>query len=311
MDPIPVAVSFTTLLLAQTYTVLLILAAMEEDPNLTNTNEAIVLTPERISQVLTSTATKHLLSVRVSRSGRVVSTHTSSGKKKRRKMRRFDWDRARKAIMSDFLGPQPLFDDRQFARFFRVSRHIVEEIILVAGNADPFFTQRSTLQGKMGICPKVKVLIALQVYAYGISPNAFTPYYQMSETTARSSFLKLAKILINDDDLRYKYLRDMLKSDAYNLENLHYSAHGVEGMLGSLDCMHLNWKNCPVAHQGQFQGKESMPTLVMEAVSDYNLRIWHYSLGWPGSLNDINIWDRSTLLQRFTNGYYAKELDFE
>jgi Plant transposon protein len=64
---------------------------------------------------------------------------------------------------------------------------------------------------------------------------------------------------------------------------------GVEGMLGSLDCMHVYWKNWPVAWQGSQTGKPGKPTIVLEAFADYNLWFWHSSFGWPGSLNDINI----------------------
>ena len=49
----------------------------------------------------------------------------------------------------------------------------------------------------------------------------------------------------------------------------------------------------------------------MEAFADYNLWFWHHSFGWPGSLNDINIWNRSSLLKRFLDGSFADEVDFE
>jgi hypothetical protein len=86
--------------------------------------------------------------------------------------------------------------------------------------------------------------------------------------------------------------------------------HGVAGMVGSLDCMHVGWKNCPVAWQGQEQGKEGFPTIVLEAVSDYNLWFWHVSFGWAGTLNDINIWERSPLLEAFIDGTWRDNIDF-
>jgi len=102
----------------------------------------------------------------------------------------------------------------------------------------------------------------------------------------------------------------MTKADAERVTQLHFQQHGVHGMLGCLDCMHVVWKNCPVALQGAFTGKEGTPTLVLEAMSDFNLWIWHASFGFAGALNDLNIWENSLLLQDMLDGTMAS-LDFE
>ncbi|CAN1290215.1 hypothetical protein LINPERPRIM_LOCUS20599 [Linum perenne] len=47
-------------------------------------------------------------------------------------------------------------------------------------------------------------------------------------------------------------------------------------MLGSIDCMHWPWKNCPVAWKGQFtRGDQGIPTIMLEAVASQDLWIWH------------------------------------
>jgi Plant transposon protein len=66
-------------------------------------------------------------------------------------------------------------------------------------------------------------------------------------------------------------------------------------MLGSLDCTHWEWKNCPVAWAGQYTGKEKKCTVALEAVATYDTWIWHTFFGTPGSCNDINILDHSNL----------------
>ena len=62
-----------------------------------------------------------------------------------------------------------------------------------------------------------------------------------------------------------------------NITKLHEEVHLVEGMFGSLECMHNGWKSCPKAWQTSFSksGKESGgPTVVLEAVADYHLWFW-------------------------------------
>ena len=46
-------------------------------------------------------------------------------------------------------------------------------------------------------------------------------------------------------------------------------------MLGSLDCMHWTWKNCPKAWHGMYCGKSRDATIVLEAVASQDLWIWH------------------------------------
>ncbi|KAG3111009.1 hypothetical protein PI125_g9513 [Phytophthora idaei] len=48
--------------------------------------------------------------------------------------------------------------------------------------------------------------------------------------------------------------------------------------------------------------RKKKPTKVLEAVADYDLRIWHYNFGSPGSLNDINILEQSPLFDNMLRG---------
>ena len=73
-------------------------------------------------------------------------------------------------------------------------------------------------------------------------------------------------------------------------------SRGFPGMIGSIDCMHWTWKNCPTAWRGMFtRGDKGVPTMILEAVASRNLRIWHFFFGTAGSNNDINVLNRSPL----------------
>jgi hypothetical protein len=51
--------------------------------------------------------------------------------------------------------------------------------------------------------------------------------------------------------------------------------------------------------------KGKYPTLVLEAICDYNLYFWHHGFGTAGTLNDISIWDLSGLHKTFVDGTFA------
>jgi hypothetical protein len=98
-----------------------------------------------------------------------------------------------------------------------------------------------------------------------------------------------------------EYLRTPNNNDTTRLLALG-EERGFPGMLGSLDCMHWRWKNCPSAYQGQYFGHYHTPTIILEAVASHDLWIWHVFFGLPGSLNDINVLHRSPLFAKISNG---------
>ncbi|XP_075499122.1 uncharacterized protein LOC142537496 [Primulina tabacum] len=77
---------------------------------------------------------------------------------------------------------------------------------------------------------------------------------------------------------------------------------GFPGMLESLDCMHWKWKNCPTAWARQYTGRSGSPTIILEAVADYDLWIWHAYFGMPCSNNDINVLEASTSFSDLAQG---------
>ena len=72
-----------------------------------------------------------------------------------------------------------------------------------------------------------------------------------------------------------RYLRKPTPEDCQALMDMHGHQHGFSGILGSIDCMHWEWKNCSAAwkwvYATGFKGKN--PTMILEAVAGYRLRI--------------------------------------
>jgi len=98
-----------------------------------------------------------------------------------------------------------------------------------------------------------------------------------------------------------KYLRAPTATDLRRLLNFG-KIRGFPGMIGSLDCMHWEWKNCPTAWKGQYTRGSGKPTIVLEAIASQDFWIWHAFFGPSGTLNDINILDRSPIFDDILQG---------
>jgi Plant transposon protein len=221
-----------------------------------------------------------------------------------RKFVKYDRERATIAIYQDYMrvDPKPIFNDQQFKRMFRVSKRIYG-VIKTSAMRHPFFASTNhDASGREPICIDAKLLTGLKHLAYGTSFNTFRDYFQMGEATSQLCFMSLMQVLSTDLCLKEKYFRNMTRADTKRVLALHEEQHGVPGMLGSVDCMHVSWKNCPYEWQGSWMGKHDNPTIVVEAACDHNLWFWHASVGYPGALNDINVFDLSSLSKKMVDG---------
>jgi hypothetical protein len=82
---------------------------------------------------------------------------------------------------------------------------------------------------------------------------------------ALKRFVKVVKEIFETQYLRYPTKEDIerqLKTD---------ETRGFPIMFASLDCMHYHWKNCPIAWQKQFQGKDDKRSIILEAIANKSL----------------------------------------
>ncbi len=222
----------------------------------------------------------------------------------------YDHERARVCVQDDWMGPVPRFSDKSFERTFRITRSMVETLVNHLAKRDSFWRKTVCRAGKPTICPYVKFLMGMKMICYGVSGNAFIDYFQMGESTTRRCVSLLTKGIVCCRPLANQYLRRPSKTDARNIVSMHERVHKIPGMMGSLDVTKVHWKKCPTAWKGQFQGREKIASIGLEAVVDNNLWFWHAAFGFPGTLNDINIWERSSLYESMIDGRH-EELDFE
>ncbi|XP_048445241.1 uncharacterized protein LOC125479656 [Pyrus x bretschneideri] len=121
--------------------------------------------------------------------------------------------------------------------------------------------------GHPGFSPHQKGTIALRMLAYASPADVMDDTYGMSESTCLDTLVEFCETVVQL--YKEKYLRQLNQAD---LERLIRKAedHGFTGMIGSLDCMHWQWNNCPTGWQRGFSGRSRKPTVVLEAVESFD-----------------------------------------
>ena len=129
------------------------------------------------------------------------------------------------------------------------------KIVQDVTNHDVYFVQKADALGKPGLRPLQKITSAMRMLAYGGSSDSNDEYLRLAESTSNESLLRFCTSVIQI--YSSEYLREPNQEDLKRLLAIG-EERGFPGMLGSLDCMHWQWKNCPTGWAGQFQGKEKV-----------------------------------------------------
>uniref|UniRef100_A0A0D3CPF9 Harbinger transposase-derived protein n=1 Tax=Brassica oleracea var. oleracea TaxID=109376 RepID=A0A0D3CPF9_BRAOL len=209
-------------------------------------------------------------------------------------------------LWSDYFSETPTFPHNIFRRRFRMNKTLFLRIVHRLSQEVEYFQPREDAAERSSISPLQKCTASIRQLAYGGGADTVDEYVQLGETTARKCLHQFTNGIIHlfGDE----YLRCPTPED---LQKLLYigEQRGFPGMVGSIDCMHWEWKNCPAAWKGMYSRGTGKPTIVLEAVADYDLWIWHAFFGAPGTMNDLNILDRSPVFDDIINGI-APQVNF-
>jgi hypothetical protein len=110
-----------------------------------------------------------------------------------------------------------------------------------------YFCERYDATGRAGLTALQKCTAALHQLAYGMTTYTIDEYLKLEKTTALECLEYYYSSIIEcfgDEFLRCPTVADTQRLLA-NAEE-----RGFSGMLGSIDCMHWQWHNCPVGWQG-------------------------------------------------------------
>ena len=120
--------------------------------------------------------------------------------------------------------------------FLRIA-HAVEE-------HDNYFVQKRGRCGRLGLSCLQKICAAYMMISYGVPADFMDQYFRIDDSTDIESLRRLVRAII--EVFVDEYLRSPNEQGTARL--LASAEHrGFPGMLGSLDCMHWVWRNCPTA----------------------------------------------------------------
>ncbi|KAH9614268.1 hypothetical protein KSS87_007806 [Heliosperma pusillum] len=202
-------------------------------------------------------------------------------------------------LFNDYFADDPVYPAHIFRRRFRMRKELFLRLVDSLTESVPFFQEGNNGSGRGSHTALQRCTAAMRVLAYGSSADSIDEYLRMSGASIRESLAEFVDGVINV--FGNDYLR---RPNEHDMARLLYvgEQRGFPGMMGSIDCMHWEWKNCPTAWAGQFAGRNKKTTIILEAVASHDLWIWHAFFGTPGSSNDINVLQRSPVFNDILEG---------
>uniref|UniRef100_A0A0D2ZQT3 Myb-like domain-containing protein n=1 Tax=Brassica oleracea var. oleracea TaxID=109376 RepID=A0A0D2ZQT3_BRAOL len=161
-------------------------------------------------------------------------------------------------------------EDKRWCLFLVQSQAVFMRIVDRLSENVSFFQQRRDAVGRLGLSPLQKCTAALRMLAYGCAADAVDEYLRLGKSTTLSclsNFTEGVIQLFGDE-----YLGRPTPEDLQRLLDIG-EIRGFPGMIGSIDCMHWEWKNFPTAWKGQYTRGSGKPTIVLEDVASQDLWI--------------------------------------
>jgi hypothetical protein len=214
-----------------------------------------------------------------------------------------DFDGAFQRLMNNYFnGTASKYAENDFERRFRMPRSVFYNIWSKIYGKGLFTEHIKNYSGEKGIHPLVRLTACLRRIAYGDSADRDDENLEMAESTINKSLKEF--IILIKEEFGSQYLNRCPSATEIERSTTINAGRGFPGMFASWDCKHFSWKNCPVPLAGQHKGKGQDKTLVLEAIADPDLYIWYSFFGKAGSLNDINILNKSSIVAAILNGSF-------
>jgi hypothetical protein len=154
--------------------------------------------------------------------------------------------------------------------------------------------------GKLVSSLELKVLGALYILGNGATQFQVSVQTNLSEEVHRTFFLSWISKM---SSIKGEYIFMPATDDQFERVVGEYSARGLPGCVGSVDCVHVGWDKCPSQYHNMFTGKEGFPSIAYEVICTSRKFIQSVSVGHPpGSRNDKHIVRTNDLVMKLLHG---------
>jgi len=205
-----------------------------------------------------------------------------------------------KNLLEDYFIPHSLYPVSYFRGRYRMQPHLFQKIMRDVCNHDTYFVQKYDAVGVLGLLPEQKLTAGLRMLAYGSSADQVDEIARMGKSTVLECLVRFCAAV--EAIYTTEYLRKPTRDDLKRLL-AKGEARGFPGMIGSIDCMHWQWKNCPAAWQGDYGNRKGTKSIILEAVASFDTWVWHAFFGVAGSQNDLNVLGQSPVFNDVLRGH--------
>ena len=192
---------------------------------------------------------------------------------------------------------------KKFRKLFRIPWEAFLELEEALQARGRFVKKR---QGR--IPPRFKLWTALRIMGRGLSTNDDCEHSRMSERSVYRAFHEF--VLAVSQELFDVYVRPPETEAEINKAVGMYSAAGADGVVGSLDCVHLPWGRCPAGLYNQCAGRYGHPTLGFEVAVSHDTRVLSCTQAAVGTISDKTVVKFDTFVSAIRAGKY-RHVEFE
>jgi Plant transposon protein len=204
-------------------------------------------------------------------------------------------------VKNYFNGRESIYSEVDFERRFRTPRAVLNRIYDAVMGQHPFIHYEDATK-KKGIYPLVKLVACFRYLAYGDAYDQEDENLDLSGSALRNIAQQFTKLIVKEFGPMYLN-RYPTVQERKNISSI-MASRGFPGCLASWDCKHFNWKNCPMRLAGQYKGHSEggKKTIILEAIADHRKYFWAVNFGDAGSLNDLNVLDKSSIIGAMLSG---------